>query len=309
MFRPLVFSGGLLFFLMSLAADAQVVTAIGQNFTGSSYETDSQATPPDANGAVGPDYFMEFINGEAAFYNKTNVDTPIRITDVSFWSQAGVNISSDAVVTDPRVIYDPVSGRWFASQVDASATATDPTHLANNFLLGFSDSADPSGSWHGFIFRADPTTGRFADFPTLGVDANGVYLSGDMFHDSTNVGCGLVSIPKAALLGTTNISSRTWFGVMPYASRGEVLQPAICFDGSSSGNILSMGALAAPATRIRTSSLSPCKMPPATRPRTCLPPSSPSVRMSCRIILTWAIRCSIPCSRTAPPRYRRMMPG
>jgi hypothetical protein len=241
MFRPFIFSSGLLFVLASLAADAQVVTAIGQNFTGSTYGSDSQNTPPDANGAIGPDYFMEFINGEAAFYNKTNVDTPIRITDVAFWSQAGVNISSDAVVTDPRVIYDPASGRWFASQVDASATAVDFTHLANNFLLAFSDSADPSGSWHGFIFRADPNTGRFADFPTLGVDASGVYLSGDMLHDSTNVGCGLVSIPKATLLGTTNISSLTWFGVMPYASRGEVLQPAICFDGSSSGNIVSVG--------------------------------------------------------------------
>ena len=240
LFPPLVFFCSLML-VVSLAADAQVITAIGQNFTGSTYGTDSQALPPDANGAIGPDYFTEFINGVVTFYNKTNVDYPIRMTDVDFWAQANVSIASDATVTDPRIIYDPQSQRWFASQVDFSTTAADPTHFANNFLLAYSDTSDPSGSWHGFHFRADPTTGRFADFPTLGVDADGVYISGDMFHDSTNVGCGLVSIPKAALLATTNITGRTWFGVMSYASRGQVLQPVICFDGSSSGNILSMG--------------------------------------------------------------------
>src|SRR5205085_9607654 len=30
-------------------------------------------------------------------------------------------------------------------------------------------------------------------------------------------------------------------GVMSYADRGQVLQPAICVDGSSSGNVLAMG--------------------------------------------------------------------
>ena len=51
---------------------AQVLVQIGQNFTGSTYRIDSQALPPDANGAIGPNFFMEFINGDVTIYNKTN---------------------------------------------------------------------------------------------------------------------------------------------------------------------------------------------------------------------------------------------
>jgi hypothetical protein len=101
-----------------------------------------------------------------------------------------------------------------------------------------SDSADPTGTWHGFKFRADPTL--FADFPTLGVDSNAVYLSAEMYHGTDNpLGTTLVSIPKSDLLtATPTVANRTSFGVMSYAQRGQVVQPAICFDGSASGKML-----------------------------------------------------------------------
>jgi hypothetical protein len=96
--------------------------------------------------------------------------------------------------------------------------------------------------WRGFIFQADPDNGYFADFPTLGVDSNAVYISGDMYVGEENpMGAALVSIPKTDLLASTpSIANRTWFGVMDYSERGDVLQPAICLDGSSSGSVLAM---------------------------------------------------------------------
>jgi hypothetical protein len=222
--------------------EAAVFVSIGQNFTGNTFGDISQALPPDSNGAIGPEQFMEFINGAVSIYGKTDGQSVLGLSDVDFWSQAGVNLSATAAISDPRVIYDPTSQRWFATQVDFNATATDPTLQANNFLLAVSDTSDPTSTWHGFRFRADPTTGRFADFPTLGVDAIAVYISGDFFHGETNaVGAGLVSIPKTDLLAATpTIANRHWFGVMSYATRGQVLQPAICFDGSENGSILSI---------------------------------------------------------------------
>jgi len=240
--RAFVCAGGLLLWLAIVSARAEVVVAIGQNFTGSTFGDISQAMPPDANGAIGPSHFVEFINGVVSFYSKTNPDDVVQITDVDFWTEAGLIISSASAVTDPRIIYDPASQRWFASQVDFSATATDPTRVANNFLLAVSTTSDPNDPWHAFRIRADPTTGRFADFPTLGLDANGVYISGDFFHAQTNIGPGLISIPKADLVAATpTIANLTRFGVMSYTNRGEVIQPAICFDGSSTGNMLAMG--------------------------------------------------------------------
>ncbi len=216
--------------------------AIGQNFVSSTYNLNVTSLPPDPNGAVGPRHFVEFINGAFNVYNKTNGLSVKRITDLKFWSNAGVVLSTDDGVSDPRVIYDPASQRWFASMVDFSTSALDPALFANDFLVAVSAGSDPTGQWHGFLFQADPDTGYFADFPTLGVDGNAVYLAGDFYDGSTTpVGPGLVSIPKADLLATVPTAANlTWFGVMDYSQRGDVLQPVTCFDGSTSGKILSV---------------------------------------------------------------------
>ena len=51
-------------------------------------------------------------------------------------------------------------------------------------------------------------------------------------------------IPKADLLANPPvITNRIFFGVTNYATRGAVLQPVTCLDGSSRGNILAAGSL------------------------------------------------------------------
>lgn len=224
-----------------LPAFAAPNATIGLNFLASSYETNSQSLPPDSNGTIGPDYFVEFINGEFACFNRTDPTTVFRESDAIFWGDAGVSLTSSQAISDPRVIYDPLTQRWFASMVDFDANASDPTTEANDFLLAFSVTSDPTGDWHAFKIRADPTHFYFADFPTLGVDSNAVYLSGNMFHGgNNNIGPNLLSIPKTDLLNS-NITTRTYFGTLNPATYGWVLQPAICFDASTNGYILSMG--------------------------------------------------------------------
>ncbi len=237
--------------MLAAAAHGQVIVELGQNFTGSG-NSQTYITPADGNGAIGPKYFVEFINGSFAVYNKTNGARVLRITDTKFWSNAGPGGSgggltfapSDAV-SDPRVIYDPASQRWFASQVDFDGDVSDPTLESDYYLLAVSDNDDPTGAWHVFAFLADPESGNFADFPTLGLDANAVYLAGDMFYGENNpFGTSLTMIPKADLLASPpDVANRVFFGTMTYADRGAVLQPVTCLDGSSSGNILAAGDL------------------------------------------------------------------
>ncbi len=221
---------------------AAVTVTIGENFTGNTYGVVSQALPPDSNGAIGPTRFMEFLNGVVSVYNRTNGASVQRKTDLKFWADAGLNVSAIAI-SDPRVIYDPQSQRWFASQVDFDPNAPDPTAEANDFLLAVSTTSNPAGTWKAFMFQADPDNGFFADFPTLGVDSNAVYLSGDFYSaGQISEGSGLLSIPKAdLLLATPTIANLTWFGVLDLVTNGEVFQPATCFDGSASGSVLSVG--------------------------------------------------------------------
>ncbi len=243
--------------LWSSAAPFPSVT-IGQNFTGISYgssTTNSASLPPDSNGEIGPSDYVEFINGIFAVYNKTNGHRRSLKTDLDFWAGAGVGIDvSDGTsgVSDPRIIYDPASQRWFASQVDFDYQVDFDTLTitlgTNDFLLAVSVTADPNGEWIGTSFPSDPDGLYFADFPTLGVDSQGVYLAGDMFDSNgdpftaTDLGCALVSFPKADLLASPPVfSTRTWHGVRSFADRGQIYQPATCRDGSAVGKILAAG--------------------------------------------------------------------
>jgi hypothetical protein len=244
--------GGLAFSLpplLSWDAPGAVVVQIGQNFTGSRSGIDSDASPPDTNGAVGPKYFVEFLNGVYSVYDKATGTRVQTETDLAFWAAAGVSISSTLAITDPRIVYDGYSQRWFASMVDFSPNARRST--GNRFLLAVSASADPTRNWSAFAFRADPVTLDFADFPTLGVDQTGVYLSGDMFDRSSNeVGPSFVIIPKAPLLTSTpDISGRTSLGVMNYISRGEVMQPAVTTGTPSTPEFVIAAADVATGTR------------------------------------------------------------
>ena len=247
-FRPKIallrlFAACLPLVLLPSTLEAGVFVAIGNNFTGSRFGVNSTYNPPDGDGCIGPGHFIEFVNGRFSVYSKTNGSRLQTMTDLSFWSSAGVSIPSGWQATDPRVLFDPASQRWFASQADF-----DPSNVinSNHFLLAISVTNDPTKGWKGVKITGDPTGVNFADFPTMGFDAKGVYLAGDMFDRSGNglSQSTLVSVPKSdLLLATPTAANRTLFSGLNYSSRGAILQPAVCLDGTGSGVVLAVGDL------------------------------------------------------------------
>ena len=212
---------------------AELVLDIGQNFKASTLGVDSDALPPDANGAVGLDHFVEFINGRFSVFDKATARRVKTLTDEAFWKASGVALSTNLFTSDPRMIFDPASQHWFASQIDIDSS----TQASNRFLLAVSTNADPTGSWAGFGIPADPVDGNFADFPTLGIDADGVYLSGDLFDASGNsLGPTLLAIPKRDLLASPpSVAGLKSFGLLSYDQYGDILQPAVTSGAATSG--------------------------------------------------------------------------
>jgi hypothetical protein len=233
---------GLLAVFVSASGRGAIVAGIGQNFTASTLRVDSFSLPPDSNGAAGPTNFVEFINGRYSVYNKTNGVRLQTFTDVGFWSGAGISIPSGWSVSDPRLVYDPTVQRWFAAAIDFDPTFTINT---NRFLLAISASPDPTGVWKGVAIPTDPGGSNFGDFPTLGLDAQGVYLAANLFNTNGSMTAdSLLSIPKADLLtATPSTARRTWFGELGYPARGQIIQPVICVDGTISGKVLAAGSL------------------------------------------------------------------
>ena len=232
----------LLWFVAAGAPELRAVVdlTIGVNVRGSVVGTDIFVSPADANGAVGPQHFVEFINGRFAIYRKADGTLVTAKSDTAFWNAAGVQFASGYDTTDPRLIYDPTVGRWFAAQIDYS-TSTDKT---NRFLLAVSATTDPTGAWKGLGIATDPARANFADFPTLGVNHDAVFLSGLYFAlaGGGTAGSVLVSIPKAdLLLATPTAANRTMFNSLPENNYGVILQPAVNLNaGSSAANVIAV---------------------------------------------------------------------
>src|SRR5262249_44306260 len=104
-------------------------------------------------------------------------------TAVQFWADAGVPFPG--ATSDPRVLYDPLSQRWFASIANVTFTPVD------NLLLAVSKTDDPTAGWTGFQIPFDGPVIDQVDFPTLGVDADGVFLYSNF---------AVIVVPKKDLL-------------------------------------------------------------------------------------------------------------
>jgi len=200
-----------LFVLADRTALAQAPSfTIGANFGGSTLNT-SGFIPPDTMGSIGPNDYVELINGRFARYGKTGVQQEASSLD-AFWNTAlaaGGGGSVQSFAFDPRVMYDRHSGRWFATAVDALATTN------SGILVGVTTGADPSaGNWRAFRIDADPTNLRWADYPTLGVNGNWVTISNNMFGvaGTTSTSISVLTIPKASLVSATpSTTGNTYF--------------------------------------------------------------------------------------------------
>jgi len=229
-------------------ASAGPQVRIGLDFTGSTSvdrDPDPYGNPADTMGAVGPDHVVELLNGRYAVYDKHTGALVASSSLVEFWSAAGVPPPEDYAF-DPRLIYDRASQRWYASSVDAR-TSDDA------LVVAVSKGADPTSGWTGFAIDPTPGASRWTDFPTLGVDADGVYvaLARAVAGTGAQIGTAVVVLPKADLLAPLpSVSGATIF-TSSFGQTGYNPQVAVNLDGSGlpmpilSGDLAYLGQIQA----------------------------------------------------------------
>ena len=146
--------------------------------------------PPDMGGSVGDGYVMQMLNGVSSIYSPTGTLESQQSLG-TFWS----GVSGGASISDPRVIYDPSSGLWFASAISIQSSN-------NNILIAVSKTSNPTAGFNTFSFAS--ASGVFADFPTLGVNGAAVTIGTNDFSTAGNyINSSVYSIPKASLTAAT----------------------------------------------------------------------------------------------------------
>lgn len=167
-------------------------------FQGANRQAAGGPTPPDMGGAVGDGYVLQMLNGAVSTYSTAGKQVGPTISLNTFWTTAGLT-STDigTAVSDPRVIYDPASKRWFASSVSTQ-------YNDNNILVAVSKTSDPTQGFSAFTIPAGVNS--FADFPTLAVNNAAVTIGTNNYPDKyggTSLGQSLYSIPKTSLVAST----------------------------------------------------------------------------------------------------------
>jgi hypothetical protein len=192
--------------------------------------------PPDMGGAVGTNQVVQMLNGSFTVYSRAGAVLD-RTTDADFWLNAGV--SSSIVKTglsDPRIIYDPSSGHWFASEI--SIGNPNATANLNEVLVAVSKTSDPTQGFSSVTINS--TSGTFGDFPTLGVTKNSVVIGTNNFSSSSGeegltgaTGVSIFSLPKTDLTASTPTTANiTSFNNLPISSQGWTPQTATNFSTS-----------------------------------------------------------------------------
>ena len=152
---------------------------LSTNFTGVTL-SDASAFPPDGMGAIGPTQFIVDVNGRIRSFNKSTgvADGILNANTDNFFSTVMTPPTNANFTSDPRIRYDRLSGRWIAIMIDVPGGGGS---IPNRVMLAVSDGGTitPSTVWTYFFFAADASL--FADYPTLGVDQNALYIGCNMF--------------------------------------------------------------------------------------------------------------------------------
>jgi hypothetical protein len=129
------------------------------------------AIPPDTHGAAGPNHLMVMLNTQVRIQTKTgtNIST---VSLSNFWSSLGGS------VFDPKILYDPIHGRWIA------VCDANPASTTSRVYFAISSTNDPTGQWSFYSIDADPADTVWADYPGVGVNNTWVAITNNMFRVS-----------------------------------------------------------------------------------------------------------------------------
>ena len=228
------------------ATSSNLKTAIqssnfNQNFAGITSRIDqgqlaASVEPPDTQVAVSSTRVVEMVNSVVQIYDRAgNAVGGVFALDPFFI----VNSSSDPslpggwaglffngehlVPTDPRILYDPTTGRWYASIL-----AYGPNSFDSVTLLGISQSSDPGAGWVIYVIDVEgPQSQNFTpmlcDQPKLGYSSDKFVIGCNLFDFSRTFQGGMVMIAnKAQGLTGANLVEDEFVNMSRFAPVGAV---------------------------------------------------------------------------------------
>ena len=173
-------------------ASAPLMPSTARNFEG--IDNTYNVLPPDTNGAVGPNNYVQVVNLGFQIWDKSgnSLYGPADINTI--WSGFGGECQSEND-GDPVVLYDQLADRWIISQFALGPSYTGPYYQC----VAVSQTGDPTGAWYRYAFPYSNTI--MNDYPKLAVWPDGYYMSANQFDSKgLSAGVGVAAFERDKML-------------------------------------------------------------------------------------------------------------
>ena len=162
--------------------------------------------PPDSDGDVGPNHYVEAVNESIKIFDKNGNTLSGPTSYNSFFSGLTGTPCANANDGDPFVLYDPVADRWLISDF------AFPSFPGSSFwqCIGISQTPNPvSGGYFLYAIQIDPANPTFlGDYPKFAMwnaggspAQNAYFFTVNLFSDPTTFnGVRVFALDRASML-------------------------------------------------------------------------------------------------------------
>jgi uncharacterized repeat protein (TIGR01451 family) len=164
-------------------------------------------SPPDTNGDVGPNHYVQMDNDLVRVWNKagTPLTAPFKLSAL-YTPLGGECAAPDK--GDPVVLYDPLADRWMISQFAFASQTGGVYHQC----IAISKTPDPTGAYYLYDFITGGN--EFPDYPHLGVWPDGYYMTVHQFTAGGPFnGEGVYSFNRAKMLAGDPTANYIYFSL------------------------------------------------------------------------------------------------
>ncbi len=187
--------------------------------------------PADTNGAVGPNHFVQVVNGGIGIWNKagTVVMTPKKnnLLWAGYPTTSG-NACAASNNGDPVVVYDQIADRWLVTQFDIHNFIAN-TGTTNYQCVAVSKTADPTGAYSLYDF---PYAG-LNDYGKFGLWPDAYLATFNLFNSAGTafLGSDICAYDRVSMLAGATATQQCFQqgagvgGVLPVSMDGKVLPP------------------------------------------------------------------------------------
>jgi len=132
--------------------------------------------PPDPNGDIGPNHYVQMVNNSFAIWDKAGTKLYGPAANNTLWAGFGgpCETRNDG---DPIVLYDHLADRWLMSQFALPNFPDGPFYQC----IAISTSPDPTGSWYRYAFLVHNS--KINDYAKFGLWPDAYYMSVNQFEN------------------------------------------------------------------------------------------------------------------------------